>query len=555
MQSDEIKKGYQRAWHRSLLKANGYTDEELSRPLVGVANSQNEIVPGHQHLDQIAEAVKSGIRMAGGTPVEFPVIAVCDGLAMGHGGMRYPLPSREHIADSVEIMACAHQLDALVLIPNCDKVVPGMLMAAARLDIPSIMISGGPMLAGRLCGEDIDVSRVGEAQGMYAAGRIDDEGLREYENRGCPTVGSCAGMFTANTMNCVTEALGMGLPGNGTIPAVYAERIRLAKTAGMRIMDLLRTGVKPSSIMTRDAFENAIAVDMALGGSTNTVLHLPAIAHELGLHVDLDLFDELSEKTPHLCNMSPAGSHHLQDLYEAGGVPAVMKELSQLGLIHEDAQTVLGVSIGGILGNAQVRRPDVIRPVDNPYHAQGGIAVLRGNLAPECAVVKRSAVAREAWHHKGPARVFDSEEAAEEAIFGHKINKGDVVVIRYEGPMGGPGMREMQMATAALVGLGLGRDVALITDGRFSGATRGIAIGHISPEAMAGGPIAVVQEGDIIEIDIPEKKLNVLVPDEELRDRLDAWRPPAPKVKKGYLSVYSRLATSASTGAVFRGQN
>jgi dihydroxy-acid dehydratase len=555
MQSDEIRKGYHRAWHRSLLKANGYTDEELARPLVGVANSQNEIVPGHKHLDQIAEAVKSGIRMAGGTPVEFPVIAVCDGLAMGHGGMRYPLPSREHIADSVEIMACAHQLDALVLIPNCDKVVPGMLMAAARLDIPSIVISGGPMLAGRLCGEDIDVSRVGEAQGAYAAGRIDDGELLEYENRGCPTVGSCAGMFTANTMNCVTEALGMGLPGNGTVPAVYAERIRLAKIAGMRIVDLLRSGVRPSSIMTREAFENAIAVDMALGGSTNTVLHLPAIAHELGIHIDLDLFDELSEKTPHLCNMSPAGPHHLQDLYEAGGVPAVMKELAQLGLIHEDARTVLGISIGGIAASAAVRRPDVIRPVDNPYHAQGGIAVLRGNLAPECAVVKRSAVAQEAWYHKGPARVFDSEEAAEEAIFGHRINKGDVVVIRYEGPMGGPGMREMQMATAALVGLGLGKDVALITDGRFSGATRGIAIGHISPEAMAGGPIAVVREGDTIEVDIPGKKLNLLIPDSELQARLDAWRPPTPRVKKGYLNAYSRLATSASTGAVFREQD
>jgi len=362
-------------------------------------------------------------------------------------------------------------------------------------------------------------------------------------------------MFTANTMNCVTEALGMGLPGNGTVPAVYAERIRLAKIAGMRIVDLLRSGVRPSSIMTREAFENAIAVDMALGGSTNTVLHLPAIAHELGIHIDLDLFDELSEKTPHLCNMSPAGPHHLQDLYEAGGVPAVMKELAQLGLIHEDARTVLGISIGGIAASAAVRRPDVIRPVDNPYHAQGGIAVLRGNLAPECAVVKRSAVAQEAWYHKGPARVFDSEEAAEEAIFGHRINKGDVVVIRYEGPMGGPGMREMQMATAALVGLGLGKDVALITDGRFSGATRGIAIGHISPEAMAGGPIAVVREGDTIEVDIPGKKLNLLIPDSELQARLDAWRPPTPRVKKGYLNVYSRLATSASTGAVFREQD
>lgn len=550
--SEELKRGPQRAWHRSLVKATGVTDEEIDRPWVGVVNGYNEIVPGHIHLRAVTEAVKAGIRIKGGTPFEFPSIAVCDGMAMAHAGMRYVLASREVIAAEIELMTEAHRFDALVLVDSCDKTVPGMLMAAARLNIPAIVINGGPMLAGHCGGRLVDISSVGEAQGKYAAGEIPLEELTEIENEGCPTYGSCAGMFTANTMNCLTEALGMSLPGAGTTPAVLADRLRLAKYSGMLIMDLLKENIRPSDIMTKDAFVNAIVVDMALGGSSNTALHVAAIANELGIEIGLEMFDEISDRVPHLCNMSPAGPHHLEDLHEAGGVYAVMKELAKKDLIRLHALTVTGKTIGENILSARVKRTDVIRPIDNPYHETGGLAVLRGNLAPEGAIVKRSAVTPEMWYHKGPARVFDSEEECEKAIFEGTIKKGEVLIIRYEGPKGGPGMREMHIATSALVGMGLDKSVALLTDGRFSGATRGPAIGHISPEAMEGGPIAVIRDGDIIEIDIRNKKLSVEISDEEMKKRLSAWKQPEPKVKKGYLYFYSKLVTSANTGAVFK---
>jgi dihydroxy-acid dehydratase len=551
LRSSEVKKGPSRSWHRSLIKAMGYIDEEIERPWIGIVNSQNEILPGHFHLHTVGEAVKSGVRMAGGLPLEFSTIGICDGIAMAHEGMKYPLPSREHIADTVEIMANAHRMDALVLITNCDKIIPGMLMAAVRLNIPAIMISGGPMLSIEHEGKYIDISSVGEAQGRFAAGKIDEAALRLFEEKGCPSVGSCAGMFTANTMNCATEAMGMSLQGSATVPAVYAERYRIAKYAGLRIMELLKGDVRPLDIITKSSIINAITVDLALGGSTNTVLHIPAIAYEAGIEIDLNLFDELSEKTPHLCNMSPAGPHHLQDLYVAGGVYAVMKELSKIGLILEDQPTVSGKTIGESISNAEIMRSDIIRPVDRPYHPKGGIAILEGNLAPEKAVVKRTAVDKAMWHHRGPARVFDSEESAEKAIFSRKIRKGDVVVIRYEGPKGGPGMREMHIAMSAVVGMGLDKDVAMITDGRWSGASRGPAIGHISPEAAEGGPIAAIRDGDMIELDIENKTIRVDLPDEEIEKRLSEWEPPKPKAVKGYLARYSKIAQSASRGAVF----
>lgn len=552
MRSDDIKKGPYKAWHRSLLKAAGYTDEELKRPIIGIANSRNDIVPGHTNLDSITEAVKAGIWAAGGLPVEFPAIAVCDGIAMGHSGMRYPLASREHIADSVEIMTESHRFDGIVLVPNCDKIVPGMVMAALRLNLPAIVISGGPMLAGKYKGKAIDVSFVGECQGSYAAGKLDLNELGEIEQCGCPTWGSCAGMFTANTMNCLTEAMGLALPGNGTVPAVYTERIRLAKQTGAQIVELVKKGIKPLDFISMKSLENAIVVDVALGGSTNTVLHLPAIAYEAGMEIDLKVFNEISDRTPHLCNMSPAGPHHLQDLYEAGGVCAVMKELNKLKLLHGDVMTVSLKSLGEISEAAQIKRDDVIRSVDNPWHTTGGIAILKGNLAPEGAAVKRTAVAKEMWKHTGPARVFDLEEDAQKAIYAGEIKKGDVVVIRYEGPKGGPGMREMLIATSALVGRGLDKDVAIVTDGRFSGATRGPAIGHISPEAAEGGPIALLRDGDVIEIDIEAKLLNVNLSQEEIEQRTAKWCPPKPKVNKGYLYHYSKMASSASKGAVFK---
>ncbi len=550
MRSDMVKAGPTRAPHRSLFKALGLTDAEIARPLIGIANSANEIIPGHMHLDDIAEAVKAGVLSAGGTPIEFGVIGVCDGIAMGHEGMHYSLASRELIADSVESMALAHGFDALVLIPNCDKIVPGMLMAAARLNIPAIVISGGPMLAGRLHGEELDINTVFEGVGALSAGTITEEQLAEIENEACPGAGSCAGMFTANSMNSLSEVLGLALPGNGTIPAVHAARRRLAKEAGTRIMGLLKENLRPSEILTRDAFMNALTVDMAMGCSTNTVLHLPAIAHEAGIKLDLDLIDEIGGKVPHICSMRPAGPHHLQDLDEAGGIPAVMKELSRKGLIKTGARTVTGRTVGQNLEKVAVRDPEVIRPVERPYHAEGGLAILRGNLAPDGAVVKQAGVAPEMMRHSGPARVFDSEQAAVEAILGHKIQKGDVIVIRYEGPRGGPGMREMLTPTSAVVGLGLDKEVALITDGRFSGATRGASIGHVSPEAMAGGPMAILEEGDIIEIDIPRRRLDVRLSEAEIKARLAKWKAPRPKIEHGYLARYAKLVTSANTGAV-----
>jgi dihydroxy-acid dehydratase len=552
LRSTEVKKGPSRSWHRSLIKAMGYVDEEIQRPWIGIVNSRNDILPGHFHLDTIGEAVKAGVRMGGGLPIEFSTIGICDGIAMAHEGMKYPLPSREHIADTVEIMANAHRMDALVLITNCDKIIPGMLMAAARLNIPAIMMNGGPMLSIPHGGSYIDISSVGEAQGRFAAGEISEEELRLFEEKGCPSVGSCAGMFTANTMNCVTEAMGMSLPKSATVPAVYAERYRIAKYAGLRIMELLKRDVRPLDIITKESITNAIVVDLALGGSTNTALHIPAIAHEASIDIDLDLFDSLSERTPHLCSMSPAGPHHLQDLHEAGGVYAVMKELMKLGLINPDQQTVSGKTIGEAISSARIESAEVIRTVENPYHEKGGIAVLKGNLAPEKAVVKRTAVDKSMWRHRGPAVVFDSEEDAEKAIFARKIKKGDVVVIRYEGPKGGPGMREMHIAMSAIVGMGLDRNVAMITDGRWSGASRGPAIGHISPEAAEGGPIAAVRNGDLIEIDIEKKSLRLDLADEEISKRLAAWKPPQPKVTKGYLARYARTAQSASRGAVFK---
>lgn len=546
-----MKEGLEKAPHRSLLKALGLTEAEMSRPLVGIINSQNEVVPGHRHLDQIAEAVKAGVRMAGGTPLEFPTIAVCDGLAMNHLGMKYSLASRELIADSIEVMATAHPFDALVFIPNCDKVVPGMLMACARLNIPSIFISGGPMLPGKVGDKRLSLSDMFEAVGAVGSGKMTEEELREWEDCACPGCGSCSGMFTANSMNCLTEVLGMALPGNGTIPAVYAARIRLAKETGMKIMELLAKNIKPLDIMTEAAFQNAIAVDMALGCSTNTVLHMPAIAHEAGVRLGFEDFDRMSKKTPHLCKLAPAGNHFMVDLEEAGGIPAVMAELSKLGLINQEALTVTGRTVKENLQGVSVKRREIIRSVEDPYSKDGGLAILWGSLAPQGAVVKKGAVAPEMMVHEGPARVFESEEEAVEAIMNMKIKPGDVVVIRYEGPKGGPGMREMLTPTSAITGMGLGESVALITDGRFSGATRGASIGHVSPEAAEGGPIALVQEGDRIRIDIPNGTLDLLVDEEELARRRAQWKAPAPKITKGYLARYAKQVTSANTGAIF----
>jgi len=545
-----MKKGLERAPHRSLFKALGLTDQEISQPMIGIANSANEVIPGHLHLHQISEAVKAGIRMAGGTPLEFFTIGVCDGIIMGHEGMKYSLSSRELIADSLESMAMAYPFDGLVLIPNCDKIVPGMMMAAARLNIPAILVSGGPMLAGEFEGREIDLITVFEWVGKVKTGEMTMEEMREAEGCACPGAGSCAGMFTANSMNCLAEALGLSLPYNGTIPAVFADRIRLAKETGVRIMGLVKKDLKPSKVLTRKAFENAITVDMAFGGSTNTTLHLPAIAREAGIKLSLETFNRISGKTPHLCNLSPGGPHHLQTLHQAGGIPALMMELTRGNLIHQDALTVTGKNVGENLKGKKVRNQEVIRPFETPYHSTGGLAVLFGNLAPGGAVVKRSAVDEAMLRHRGPARVFNSEEEAIEVILSRKIRKGDVVVIRYEGPKGGPGMREMLAPTSAIVGIGRDREVALLTDGRFSGGSRGAAIGHISPEAAEGGPLAAVQNGDLIEIDIPGKKLNLLIPDKELKKRLSQWKPPQKKLK-GYLKRYARLVTSANTGATF----
>ncbi|MDD4996641.1 MAG: dihydroxy-acid dehydratase [Syntrophales bacterium] len=550
MRSDRMKKGLERAPHRSLFKALGLTDREIEQPMIGIANSANEVIPGHLHLHQVSEAVKAGVRMAGGTPLEFFTIGVCDGIVMGHEGMKYSLSSRELIADSVESMAMAYPFDGLVLIPNCDKIIPGMLMAAARLNIPTIVISGGPMLSGIFQRKKIDLIKVFEFVGSAKVGAMTMDELREAEGCACPGIGSCAGMFTANSMNCLTESLGLGLPGNGTIPAVFAERIRLAKEAGMQVMDLVERGITPSAILTAKAFENALTVDMAFGGSTNTSLHLPAIAREAGVPLTLKTFNAFSDKTPHICSMSPGGPHDLAELHEAGGIQALMGELARGGLIHADALTVTGKTVGENLAGKKVRDSEVIRPLTNPYHAEGGLAVLFGNLAPEGAVVKRSAVDDTMLRHTGPARVYDSEEPAMQAILDGKIKPGDVVVIRYEGPKGGPGMREMLSPTSALVGIGRDRDVALLTDGRFSGGSKGAAIGHISPEAAEGGPIAVIREGDRIEIDIPGKKLNLLISDEELKARLARWKPMKRELK-GYLKRYAALVRSAHTGATF----
>lgn len=550
MRSDLMKKGVEKAPHRSLFKAMGYTKSEIDRPLIGVVNSANEIIPGHIHLDKIAEAVKAGIRLAGGTPIEFSTIGVCDGIAMNHSGMRYSLASRELIADSVEIMSVAHPFDGLVLIPNCDKVVPGMMMAALRLNIPSIVVSGGPMLAGRAGGKAVDLISVFEGIGAHKAGQLSAEELEELEDHACPGCGSCAGMFTANSMNCLAEVIGLALPGNGTIPAVTGARIRLAKEAGMRIMDLVAKDIKPRDIATKEAFENAISIDMALGCSTNTVLHVPAIANEAGIALDLGTFNSISSRTPHLCSLRPGGPHFLEELDAAGGVPAVMKELSRRDFIHFGPLTATGKTVGENLKSARVRNADIIRPLENPYHNEGGIAVLYGNIAPEGAVVKQSAVAPEMLTRKGRARVFESENEAATAILEGKIVAGDVVVIRYEGPKGGPGMQEMLTPTAAIIGRGLGRDVALITDGRFSGGSQGAAIGHISPEAAVGGPIALIQEGDEILIDIPKKKLELLVDEATLTERKKAWKPQEPRIKTGYLARYARQVTSGSRGAI-----
>ena len=552
MKSEIIKKGLEKAPHRSLLNALGLTKWEKDRPFIGIVNSQNDLVPGHIHLNQIADAVKAGVRANGGTPLEFPAIAVCDGIAMNHEGMRYSLVSRELIADSIEVMAMAHALDALVLITNCDKVVPGMLMAAARLNLPSVIISGGPMLAGRFQGRDVDLNTIFEGVGAVKAGRATLEELEELEEAACPGCGSCSGMFTANTMNCLSEALGIALPGNGTIPAVSAARIRLAKNAGWQVMELLRKGICARDIMTEKAFLNALALDMALGGSTNTVLHLPAIAREAGITLDLETIDQISSRVPHLCKLSPAGKAHIQDLDAAGGVSAVLKELLSHGLIEGDTLTVTGKTLAENVESSSTKLPEVIRTVEDPYSQTGGLAILRGNLAPDGAVVKQAAVDPEMYQHTGPARVFDSEEEAVKAILGKRIKPGDVIVIRYEGPKGGPGMREMLTPTSAVAGMGLDREVALITDGRFSGATRGASIGHISPEAAEGGPIALVREGDLIEIDIPGRKLNILVDNQELERRRKEWQPPEPKVNHGYLARYAQLVTSASEGAVLK---
>jgi dihydroxy-acid dehydratase len=554
MKSDQVKKGIERAPHRALLKSCGYTQDEIDRPLIGIANSANTVIPGHVHLDTLTEAVKAGIYMAGGTPVEFGVIGVCDGIAMNHQGMKYSLGSRELIADSVEIMAIAHGLDAMVMVPNCDKIVPGMLMAAARVDLPTIFVSGGPMLAGERqtpSGKQrIDLITVFEAVGAVKSGKISEDELSEIENEACPTCGSCAGMFTANSMNCLTEAIGLGLPGNGTIPAVMSARTRLAKSAGMKIMELIEQDIIPSKILTRKAFENALAVDMALGCSTNTVLHMAAIAGEAGIEFDLNLINQASKVTPHLCSMSPGGRHHIQDLDRAGGIQAVMKVLSDAGRIHTDCITVTGQRVGDNLTSVRVDDPDVIRPMDEAYHAQGGLAVLFGNLAPDGCVVKQSAVCDEMLQHEGPARVFDSEEKASGAIMDGNINKGDVIVVRYEGPKGGPGMREMLTPTSTIAGMGLDAHVALITDGRFSGGTRGAAIGHVSPEAMDGGPIGLVREGDIVAIDIPGKSITLKIDESEMASRKEQWTPPSPKITKGYMARYAKSVSSANTGAI-----
>ena len=552
MRSDNVTKGMQQAPHRSLFNALGYTKEELDRPLVGIVSSYNEIVPGHMNLDKIVEAVKMGVAMAGGTPIVFPAIAVCDGIAMGHTGMKYSLVTRDLIADSTECMAMAHQFDALVMVPNCDKNVPGLLMAAARLNIPTVFVSGGPMLAGHIHGKKRSLSSMVEAVGSYAAGTMTEDEVREYEEKVCPTCGSCSGMYTANSMNCLTEAIGMGLPGNGTIPAVYSERIKLAKHAGMAVMELLKRDIRPRDIMTKAAFMNALTMDMALGCSTNSMLHLPAIAHEAGVDIDLDIANALSEKTPNLCHLAPAGPTYMEDLNEAGGVSAVMSELNKIGLLDTSCMTVTGKTIAENIQGVVNKNPEVIRPVENPYSKTGGIAVLKGNLAPDSAVVKRSAVVPEMMVHEGPARVFDCEEDAIAAIKGGKIVEGDVVVIRYEGPKGGPGMREMLNPTSAIAGMGLGSSVALITDGRFSGASRGASIGHVSPEAAVGGPIAFVEEGDIIKINIPENTLNVDITDEEMEARKAKWQPREPKITTGYLARYASMVTSGNTGAILK---
>ncbi len=550
MTSDNARAGMQQAPARSLFNALGFTEEEMKKPMVGIVSSYNEIVPGHMNIDKIVDAVKLGVAEAGGVPVVFPAIAVCDGIAMGHIGMKYSLVTRDLIADSTECMALAHQFDALVMVPNCDKNVPGLLMAAARLNLPTVFVSGGPMLAGHVKGQKRSLSSMFEAVGSYAAGTMTEEDVTEFENKVCPTCGSCSGMYTANSMNCLTEALGMGLRGNGTIPAVYSERIKLAKHAGMAVMEMLRRNIRARDIITKESVLNALTVDMALGCSTNSMLHLPAIAHEIGFDFDISFANPISEKTPNLCHLAPAGPTYMEDLNEAGGVYAVMKELADIGLLHTDCMTVTGKTIGENIANAVNRNPEVIRTVDNPYSKTGGLAVLKGNLAPDGSVVKRSAVVEEMMVHEGPARVFDCEEDAIAAIKGGRIAAGDVVVIRYEGPKGGPGMREMLNPTSAIAGMGLGSSVALITDGRFSGASRGASIGHVSPEAAVGGPIALVEEGDIISINIPELTLSVKVSEEELAERAKKWQPREPRVTTGYLSRYEKMVTSGNRGAV-----
>lgn len=550
MISDNARSGMQQAPARSLFNALGFTAEELKKPMVGIVSSYNEIVPGHMNIDKIVNAVKLGVAEAGGVPVVFPAIAVCDGIAMGHVGMKYSLVTRDLIADSTEAMAMAHQFDALVMIPNCDKNVPGLLMAAARLNVPTVFVSGGPMLAGHLNGHKTSLSSMFEAVGAYAAGKLDEDGLTECEMKTCPTCGSCSGMYTANSMNCLTEVLGMGLKGNGTIPAVYSERIRLAKHAGMQVMEMYRKNIRPRDIMTKEAILNALTVDMALGCSTNSMLHLPAIAHEIGMDFDISFANEISAKTPNLCHLAPAGPTYIEDLNEAGGVYAVMNELNKKGLLHTECMTVTGKTVGENIKDCVNLNPEVIRPIDNPYSQTGGLAVLKGNLAPDGGVVKRSAVVEEMMVHEGPARVFDCEEDAIAAIKGGKIVEGDVVVIRYEGPKGGPGMREMLNPTSAIAGMGLGSSVALITDGRFSGASRGASIGHVSPEAAVGGPIALVEEGDIISINIPELKLEIKVSDEEMQARKAKWQPREPKVTTGYLARYAAMVTSGNRGAI-----
>ena len=552
MRSDVVKKGMQTAPQRSLFNALGLTEEELERPLVGIVSSYNEIVPGHMNIDKIVEAVKTGVAMAGGTPIVFPAIAVCDGIAMGHMGMKYSLVTRDLIADSTECMALAHQFDALVMVPNCDKNVPGLLMAAARVNVPTVFVSGGPMLAGHVNGQKTSLSSMFEAVGANAAGKMSDEEVDNYVCNACPTCGSCSGMYTANSMNCLTEAIGMGLQGNGTIPAVYSQRIKLAKHAGMKVMELIEKNIRPRDILTKEAFMNALTVDMALGCSTNTMLHLPAIAHEAGVEINLDIANEISAKTPNLCHLAPAGHHYMEELNEAGGIYAVMNELAQAGLLNTDLITATGKTVGENIKGCENKNPEIIRPIDDPDMKTGGIAVLRGNIAPDSCVVKRSAVVPEMMVHEGPARVFDCEEDAIDAIKSGKIVEGDVVVIRYEGPKGGPGMREMLNPTSAIAGMGLGSSVALITDGRFSGASRGASIGHVSPEAAVGGPIALIEEGDIIAIDIPANTINVKVSDEEMAKRKEAWTPKEPKVKTGYLARYASMVTSADKGAILQ---